>query len=135
MRKLLLISLFLFPTIALAGGSSPWCLVRDENEICKYNAAEECYEAVAKLGGSCRENHLRLGMRGENQWCVVTGSRRDCSFNMSRQCFNAAQKVGGGCVRNTEKALEYAKSSGEFVSGEGLAGDIARELELAGKGN
>ena len=130
MRKLLLISLCLFPTITLAA-NSPWCLVRDENEKCSFNSAEACYAAVAKQGGSCRENHLRLGVRGEKQWCVVTGSRRDCSFNISRQCFNAAQAVGGGCVRNTEKALELATSNDDFLSGDGFAGDIARELEAA----
>jgi len=128
MRKLLLISLFLFPTISLAA-SSPWCLVRDENEKCSFNTAEACYAAVAKQGGSCRENHLRLGVRGEKQWCVVTGARRACSFNIPRQCFKGAQVVGAGCVRNTEKALEFAKSTDEFLSGDGFAGDIAREIE------
>jgi hypothetical protein len=128
MRHLILVSVLLFPAISLAA-NAPWCLVRDENEKCTFISAEACYARVTQTGGSCRENYVSVGVRGDNQWCVVTGSRRDCKYRGQRHCLNAAQQVNGGCVRNIEKSLEYAKSSDEFVSGEGIAGDIARELE------
>ena len=105
MRQLLLISLLLFPVITLAGGSAAWCLVHDEDEMCRYNTAEECYNHAAKRGGFCRENPRILGMSGDSSWCVVSASGRNCNFSSRGSCLSSARAINAGCVENTEKAI------------------------------
>jgi hypothetical protein len=115
MRQFLLISLLLLPAllpeIAFADGRDPWCLIRDENEICAYKTAQECYGS-AQYGGYCRENYKLMGdSDGKRNWCVITATRRDCKYSRNR-CLKRAIEVGGGCVENTEKALERASGRG-----------------------
>ena len=116
MQHLLLILIFLFPTITFASGGAPWCHVRDENENCAYKTKEDCY-SVAQYGGSCRENTRFMGSSGERRWCVVTSSRRSCTFGGKGMCLRAARELGGGCVENTEMALEQTRS-GRSPSGD-----------------
>ena len=108
MRYLLLISLLTFPAITLAASSDPWCLVRDETEICAYVTAEECYK-VSQYGGDCRPNARFMGTSGDNKWCLVTATRRTCTYGAKGSCLRAARAQDGGCVQNTEKALEKSK--------------------------
>jgi hypothetical protein len=105
MRKLLIISLLLFPVVTLASGGA-WCLVLDETENCRYGTAEACYSNAAKIGGYCRENARALGSRGDRQWCVVSASGRNCNYIGQRRCHNIARRLNGGCVENTEALLK-----------------------------
>ena len=115
MRYFLLISLFLLPTITLASGGDPWCLIRDENEVCGFKTAQECY-AKSQYGGYCRENHRFMGVSEANRrWCVVTASRRDCKY-ARKGCLKAAIELGGGCVENTEQALKRARAGSGWGS-------------------
>jgi hypothetical protein len=131
MRRLLLTLLalqILLPAIAVAGGSDPWCLVRDESEKCAFLEANTCYASVAKTGGYCRPNQRHVGVSGNRKWCVITVDRKNCNFYSQRRCLSAARNVNGGCVENTEQALALAQRSGEaFGVLEG--GNIADELQ------
>jgi hypothetical protein len=97
----------LFPAVTYAQGSDPWCLVRDEAEICGYQTKEACY-AKAQYGGFCRQNTRFMGVSGERRWCVVTDTRRNCAYSRN-MCLKVAQEVGGGCVENTELALKKSR--------------------------
>jgi hypothetical protein len=130
MRQLLLILLLLFPVITLAGGSSAWCLVRDENEACRYVTAEACYEHAATRGGFCRENPRILGMSGTGRWCVVSATGRNCNFSSQRGCANAARAIYAGCVENTEAALARKRMEEGFARGEESSGGISLTDEL-----
>jgi hypothetical protein len=117
MRQLLLILLLLFPVITLAGDKSAWCLVRDENEVCRYGTAEACYEHAASRGGFCRENPRIMGMSGESRWCVVSATGRNCNFSAQRQCLSAARAINAGCVQNTEAALARKRTLEGYAGG------------------
>lgn len=93
---------------ASASGAAPWCNVRDYTELCKYENAQACYEAVAKVGGFCRENYKVAGVTGEARFCVVTAAKRQCSYNNRGRCLRAAANMNGGCVENTERKLKKA---------------------------
>jgi hypothetical protein len=131
MRRLLITLLalqILLPAIAIAGGSDPWCLVRDEVEKCAYVNADVCYERVARTGGYCRPNQRFVGVSGNRRWCVITVDRKNCNFYSQNRCLNVAREKKGGCVENTEQALAQATRSAEsFGVLEG--GDIAQELQ------
>ena len=132
MRQLLLILLLLFPVITLAGGTSAWCLVRDENEACRYGTAEACYEHAAGRGGFCRENPRIMGMSGTRQWCVVSATGRNCNFSVQRLCLSAARAINAGCVENTEAALERKRMlEGFAMDSEDIT--LADELKQAMK--
>jgi hypothetical protein len=105
MRKLLIISLLLFPVVTLAS-SAAWCLVRDEVENCGYKLAEDCYKHAGNIGGYCRQNARLLGSSGDKRWCVVSASGRNCNYIARRRCHNAARQLNGGCVENTEALLQ-----------------------------
>jgi hypothetical protein len=132
MRQLLLISLLLFPVITLAGGPGAWCLVHDEDEMCRYNTAEACYNDVAMRGGFCRENSRILGMSGKKRWCVVSASGRNCNFSGRGRCLDKARAINAGCVENTEEALaKKRRAEGWADSSEGGGASFAEELEAA----
>jgi len=129
MRLLLLLSVFIFPSVALAAGGAPWCHIVNENEDCGFQTAESCY-ARAASGGSCRENPRILGVQGDRKWCVVSASGRNCTFGGQRLCLQAAKTMNGGCVENTEKRLQYARRGGLKDKGTSPA-DLAAELAEA----
>jgi hypothetical protein len=135
MRQLLLISLLLFPVITLAGGSGVWCLVHDEDEHCRYNTAEACYNHAATIGGYCRENPRTLGMSGDSRWCVVSASGRKCNFASHRRCLSSARAINAGCVENTEEALARKRRAeswaGDAASKKGGGDSFTKELEAA----
>lgn len=133
MRLLILLSVFLFPLVSLAGGSGPWCHVVNEDEKCTFRTAESCYASAAS-GGTCRENPRTVGVQGDSLWCVVSAEGRKCKFMTQRPCLQAAQRMNGGCVENTEKKLEYARRGGNWGAGEGdesSVADLAAELAEA----
>ena len=135
MRQLLLISLMLFPVITLAGGGSPWCLVSNENEVCSYNTADQCYSSVAQIGGYCRENARLFSVRGAQKWCVVSATGRKCNFGTQQSCIKAVQEMDAGCVENTEQALARKRGAEYFGFDVGSSkedGGLASELEAAG---
>ena len=134
MRQLLLISLLLFPVITLAGGSSPWCIVTNEIENCRYNTADQCYSSLAQIGGFCRENARLFGIRGTKRWCVVSATGRKCNYGSQRSCINVAREMDGGCVENTERALAKTRDAAFFGGGGSSEDDggLAGELEAAG---
>ncbi len=127
MRALYLVLLLLAPGIALA---DPWCLVRDEKSSCIFPSADACYQAVARQGGSCRENYQEVGLRGTAPWCVVTAKYRRCTHRSKTRCLTEAQAANGGCVRNTERDLELAARNRRFGSGSDCE-DLACELDQA----
>lgn len=90
---------------AIAGGSGPWCLIRDEVETCNFYAADDCYNAVAAMGGDCRENFRTAGVTGDRPWCLITANRKTCNYFSSSGCRIEAQRAGGGCVPNTQRDL------------------------------
>ncbi len=103
MQKILLTLLLMFPAISQAG---PWCLIRDENENCRFKLANDCYIAVAhSTGGSCRPNYKEMGVSGDAQWCLVSAQFRRCNYRFKTACIREARAVNGGCVENIEKAL------------------------------
>jgi hypothetical protein len=107
-RKLLFILLLMSPAISLAA-SSPWCLVRDENIFCSFKTADDCYQAAASRGGSCRENYQLMGVTGNQRWCVVTAQYRRCRYSSKISCVRVALNSNGGCVENVERALKEEK--------------------------
>lgn len=129
MRLLLLLSVLILPSAALAGGSAPWCHIINEDEYCSFKTAESCYKRAAS-GGSCRENPRIVGVQGERRWCVVSASGRNCNYGGQRSCLRAAQSMNGGCVVNTEKILKFAKRGGLKNQGRSPA-DLAAELAEA----
>jgi hypothetical protein len=129
MRKLLIISLLLFPVVTLAS-SAAWCLVRDEVENCGYKLAEDCYKHAGNIGGYCRPNARFLGSSGDSRWCVVSASGRNCNFRGQRRCLSAARKLDGGCVENVEEALRRARMAQTWEMESG-SGDLADELQSA----
>jgi hypothetical protein len=108
-------------------GGSTWCLIRDEVETCNYSSQLICDEAALNVGGYCRQNPRKAGLRGDRDWCVVNSTGRFCNYYSQEQCLRDAARNNGGCVYNTERALEdsaYRKES---------AGLIAEELEKGGQ--
>lgn len=124
MRTLTLVFLLLLPAISFA---DPWCLIRDEAQLCRYKTSDACYKEAARRGGDCRENYKEIGVSGVGPWCVVTATYRRCVFNGKRGCLRQAQAVGGGCVKNVERDLELAlrnKSDGGNADCEDLACEL-----------
>jgi hypothetical protein len=111
MRKLILsLSMMLFvPAVAEAS----WCLVLDEDYLCRFASAESCYAQAATRGGNCRENARALGRPGNSRWCVASESGLRCSFRSKRQCMNVARSVNGGCVKNRLPLKKGADNDGE----------------------
>jgi len=146
MQKILLTLLLMFPAISQAG---PWCLVRDENENCRFLLANDCYIAVANsTGGSCRPNYKEMGAQGEAQWCLVTADFRRCTYGFKTACIRAARAVNGGCVENIERALFFSglrkkdfgvvSCEGDFacearvIMGEVVRGEVMEQRDTSG---
>ena len=127
MRFVIGLCLYLVSAAVMA---APWCLIKNEREICIYDAAEDCYNAVAREGGSCRENFREVGAIGGARYCVVTSKFRRCQYRNRDRCVRAALAVNGGCVDNIERALELsARRKAEARASD--CEDLACELELA----
>jgi hypothetical protein len=140
MKLLLSLSLLLVSSMVLAQdiysqGSSPWCLVRDEIEVCNYSTQEICYNVAIGAGGYCRENARRAGVKGDGEWCVISANGRNCRYFSQQACLNAARSIdssgiSSGCVYNTELALEKAKERNESF---GFA--LEDQIEASGQDN
>ena len=116
MRFLFALLLFALCEVALAGGASPWCLIRDDAELCQYEDADDCYKAVPRNGGYCRENFKAAGVVGESNFCVITANSRRCTYYSQQSCINAAAKMKGGCVPNRDKNQQKSGSGGGWGS-------------------
>ena len=127
MRTLISLLFFILPSIALA---DPWCLVRDEKTQCIFATSTACYDAVARQGGSCRENYREVGIRGTAPYCVVTATYRRCVHRSRQRCLDIAREAGGGCVKNVERDLELA-SRNKRVGATRDCEDLACELNEA----
>jgi hypothetical protein len=133
MRILAAFILFLASSVAMA---DPWCLVRDENTLCRYQTAEQCYDTVAREGGSCRENYQEVGVSGNAPYCIVTSTYRRCTFRSRDACVQRALAVNGGCVQNIERELERsARLKRRSTSSDSTeCEDLACELAAANQG-
>lgn len=131
MRFVIGLCLYLVSAAVLA---APWCLIKDAREICIYDSSEQCYNAVAREGGSCRENYREVGAIGGARYCVVTSKFRRCQYRNRDRCVRAALAVDGGCVDNIERALELSARSKREGNTSQECEDIACELELAALG-
>ena len=125
MKKLILMSLLMFPAVSLAG---QWCQVTETVENCRFNTADACYKSLRSLGGYCRPNYKEAGVRGNARWCVVTATSKDCIHRFRSRCLNDARRKGAqaGCVENIELALQNSKLRKEF--GDQECQDISCEL-------
>jgi hypothetical protein len=128
MRFVIGLCLYLVSAAVLA---APWCLIKDAREICIYDSSEQCYNAVAREGGSCRENYLEVGAIGGARYCVVTSKFRRCQYRNRERCVRDALKVNGGCVDNIERALELSARNKAEPSSTSECEDIACELEIS----
>ena len=131
MRTLTLVFLLLLPAISFA---DPWCLIRDEAQLCRYKTSAACYKVAARNGGDCRENYKEIGISGYGPWCVVTTTYRRCVFYGKKGCMRQARAVGGGCVKNVERDLELALRN-KKDGGSAICADLACELRESGSGN
>jgi hypothetical protein len=135
MRTAVAIFLIFVSSSALA---APWCLVRDENSYCSFQTAEACYNAVARQGGSCRENYVEVGVNGSEAYCVVTAKYRRCVYRSRATCVQKAIAVNGGCVDNIERELSLTarqKALGTGVDCEDIScelGEAAADISASG---
>lgn len=125
MKKLILISILMFPAVSLAG---PWCQVTESVENCRFNTADACYKSLRSLGGYCRPNYKEAGVSGNARWCVVTATSKSCVHRFKSRCDNDARRRGdgAGCVENIELALQNSKLRKGFEQQE--CADISCEL-------
>ena len=129
MRILTLVFLLLLPAISFA---DPWCLIRNEAELCRYKTSDACYKVAARDGGDCRENYKEIGISGYGPWCVVTPTYRRCVFYGKKGCIRQARAVGGGCVKNVERDLELALRN-KKDAGSSSCADLACELRASSR--
>ena len=114
MKKLLLVGLLSFSTVALA---EPWCLVRDAKENCAFFVAEDCYREANRGGGYCKPNPRELGVKGNAPYCVISEGSKVCKYRSRGRCLSDARKRNGGCVRNTELDLARRALGEQRVQG------------------
>jgi hypothetical protein len=130
MKRAILIFLLLFPVLSMA---APWCRVLDTSEICRFELAEDCYQAARFGGGYCRPNSKEAGVGGVARWCIVTATSKKCIHRFRTRCMNDARQIeGAGCVENIDLALQSKRMRRGSAGGEGACEDIACEMREAG---